>query len=93
MKNINWDKCPTQGLTGNEKDCSLSDFNSNVVVGMKVSSEYQDKQVNLEILEEISDNKFTAIITGFETQTEAYEDLSIDDKVYIDREHICWLRP
>ena len=91
MKNVNWDKCPIQGLTDNSKDCLPLDFDRKVVAGMRVSSEYQGNQVHLNILEETSDNKFTAMITGFETQTEKYKDLFIDDKVYIDREYICYL--
>jgi hypothetical protein len=91
MKNVNWDKCPTQGLTGNLKDYLPLNFDLKVVAGMKVSSEYQGKQVHLNILEETSDNKYTAIITGFQTQTEKYKDLSIDNKVCINREYICYL--
>ena len=91
IKQIYWDKCPRQRLTGNPKDCLPLDFNRKVETKMKVSSVYQGNKVYLKILEEISDNKFVATITGFETHGTTYKDIAIDDKVYIDRKYICWL--
>lgn len=90
-KQINWDKCPRQGLTGNPEDCLPLNFDRKIEIAMKVSSEYQGNKIYLNILEEISDNKFVATITGFETHGTTYKDIAIDDKVYIDRKYICWL--
>ena len=68
MKNVNWDKCPIQGLTDNSKDCLPLDFDLKVVDGMRVSSEYQGNQVHLTILDETYNNKFTPMIPAFKHQ-------------------------
>ncbi|MGR3174300.1 MAG: hypothetical protein ACUZ8N_06840 [Candidatus Scalindua sp.] len=93
IKQVTWDKRPLQGLVGNQEDCLPLDFNRKVEIKMKVSSVYQGNKVHLKILEETSDNKYIATITGFEKHGTTYKDIAIDDKVYIDREYICWLMP
>ena len=92
IKEVNWDKGSPIGTVGNEKDSLPLNFNRKVVIEMEVSSKYQGKQVHLKILEEPLDNKFIAEITGFEFPAENYKDLSLYDKVYIDRECIYWLQ-
>ena len=92
IKQIKWDERTKQGLVGNQTDCLPLDFNRKVEIEMKVSSVYQGNKVHLEILEETSDNKYIATITGFDTPGTTYKDIAIDDEVYINREYICWLR-
>ncbi len=92
IKQISWDKCSSPGITGNPKNHISLNPDQNVDVAMEVSSKYQGRSVLLKILEKISDNEYIAVITGFEPPAETYEDLSINDYVYIDRKHICWLK-
>ena len=93
MKNINWDKNPNSypSFVGSRKpNGTLSGFFDPIKSDMSVEAQYKGFEIHLKIISEISENKYTALVTSIKSfDDDPPEDLFINDEVLIDREFIC----
>jgi hypothetical protein len=94
MKTINWESCKTPGVFSNTllKNGRLPLPTDPVKPNMKVHAKYKGCGIFLKIIEETTPDIFKASVTNIRSSgKERPNDLSLDDEVSIDREHICTL--
>ncbi len=87
IKRPHWDPCKESEPIEFKKDILSPDFS--IDEGITVTAYYKGKMIMLRVENILSKTEFKAIITGFEPPAEEYENLSINDKVAIDKDHIC----
>lgn len=93
MKTVNWEN-GNKGIIGSHppKNGKISKPNSKIEKNMHVAAKYKNLDVHLRIIDEPSPNVFEASIMYFEpVLAENPDDLSVGDKVSVNRSNICFI--
>ena len=97
IKKPKWDGCKNKS-TGQKITSNMnpSVWDKPLSIPSHVVAIYEKVEVSLQIQEKIKDDSnniddevFTAIITGFSPSTQTYKDLKLNDVVEISRKYIC----
>lgn len=94
MKNIErspWDPCKkNEPMEIKEYNITLPPSpNFSVDENVTVVARYKNTMTIIRIEHKLSETEFEGIITGFDPPAETSENLSVNDKVAIDKDHIC----
>jgi len=89
IKRPNWDSCNEYApMEFKSLNIPLShDFS--IDINLTIAAYYKGRMITILIENKLSETKFEGIITGFEPPSETYENLLLNDKIAIDRDHIC----
>ena len=92
MKKIKWGECKLVGgsTTKTGQAIQLS-FDAPVTEGLHVTTRYENTDVHLRIIKELSPNVFSASVLYFEPVNSPKPiNINIDDTVEVDVSDICW---
>ncbi len=89
IKTPDWDDCEFPGITSKNLKEPFSAIKGSVENGINVKAKYKGRTTIIKITQ-TSDTILEGIVTGFNPPAKQYEGLSMDDKVRIARDKICW---